>query len=233
MMPRYAVIPTRDRPDELKQCLDSIRGLVNGVIVVDNSDYGPINQVTTWWADESPQRPPGVHTHTPVRGWPPNLSHLWNVGLRWAEREARTASQDEWLVAVLNDDVTLPPNWFDVMEQAMRETGAAAASSGAVPTRVHHIKPGVTALHERMEGHAFCLAGHRGLRADERLRWWCGDNDLDMQARQAGGTVITPGPYVRHLYPDQSTARHPELMVQTGVDMAAFVAKWGFRPWEV
>jgi len=134
-------------------------------------------------------------------------------------------------VAVLNDDAIIPPGWFDAVSSQMRRWGAAAGSSGlANHTNSYvHRTPGTTALSHRMQGHAFVLRGEAGLRADETLQWWCGDNDLDMQARKAGGTVIIGGYPVEHLHPDQST--RGELAAQTAIDMQTFVDKWSWRPW--
>jgi hypothetical protein len=85
------------------------------------------------------------------------------------------------------------------------------------------------------------VRGSSGLRADERMRWWCGDNDIEMSALAHGrGTYAVPGCVFQpadgsqgllHRFPDQSTAASPALQAQTGKDMDTYVAKWGFRPW--
>lgn len=219
-MNRFAVIPTRgDRDEELCRCIAAIQPQVDMVIVVDNSDNG------RYFNDRRP--PECTVVHSPEQ--PPNLSRLWNLGIDWARAHAREGLLP--FIAVLNDDAIVPTAWFAEVEANMREFGCYAGAFADGPLVIHR-EPGVTALDRRMPGYAFIIRGN--LRADERLRWWCGDNDLDMQARQAGGTVLCRqfdlGP-AQHLYPDQST--RGVLAEQAALDMATFVEKWGFRPWIV
>lgn len=67
------------------------------------------------------------------------------------------------------------------------------------------------------------------LRADERMRWWWQDTDLDWQARGLGGMLVVPGPHVPNRHANESTVG--ELAEQAGRDGEIFVEKWGFRPW--
>jgi glycosyltransferase involved in cell wall biosynthesis len=232
---RYAVITTRNRSSELARAVAALTGQVQQVIVVDNNDMGSPHRVTpNPAADSPPDRV--IWSSINVVLWdpeqPPNLSRLWNLGIDWAREHAARVGEDRWDVAVLNDDAIVPPGWFDQLAVPMRNWGCAAASAGlsdGTPGSRIHRTPGTTSLHQRMQGFAFILKGEAGLRADERLRWWCGDNDLDMQARAAGGTLVAATPVIEHLHPDQSTTG--VLAEQTGIDMATFVDKWGFRPW--
>lgn len=227
-MNRFAVIPTRDRPLDLLNCLRAVGPQVDAAVVVDNSDAGLPDE----WYVAARDLVGELH-----RVWlpeqPPNLSRLWNMGLDRAAELWRGGDRygDPYEIAVLNDDAIVSDMWFTNLSRVMRSSGATAAGAGPAGPLVHRT-PGRTALHERMPGWAFILAGEANLRADERLRWWCGDNDLDMQARKLAGTVIVPEWQVggvEHLYPDQSTVG--VLREQTAVDMAYFVEKWGFRPW--
>lgn len=222
---QYAVITTRgERPAELTECFEAAHCQISpgrgcGVVVVDNSDQGVRI---------------GTHLGIPTV-WdphqPPNLSKLWNLGLNRVAKLAADEGVERYDVAVLNDDAVIPPWWFEQLGSAMREHRCVAAGYGPVDRIVVHREPGTTRLHERMPGWAFLLRGEVGIRADERFRWWCGDNDIDMQSRRAEGTLIHPRDEVKHYYPDQSTATRPELQALTGPDMARFVDKWGWRPW--
>jgi hypothetical protein len=158
-----------------------------------------------------------------------NISRWWNIGIDKCKQMALDAEAKQWDIAILNDDVIVPPNWMDLLAARMRGMNVAAASMGPVRLPILHTRPGQTSLDKRMAGFAFVLAGELGVRADESLEWWCGDNDIDMQSRLKGGTVILPDIGVKHLHPDQSTTG--ELAAQTAVDMQRFVTKWGFRPW--
>jgi len=220
---RYAVIPTRgNRMDELRRCAEAIASQVSGIVVIDNTDDGSV-----WDVGLNGFRWPDTHIiHDPEQ--PPNLSRLWNLGIDYCRQRADGVGQ--WEVAVLNDDVIVPPYWFAELGTQMRSASCAAAGYG--PRLAVHRTPGTTDLMDRLPGFAFILAGETGIRADEDLRWWCGDNDLDMQARAISGTLIWPGEVV-HLYPDLSTYFNPVLQAQTGLDMDRFVKKWGFRPWVI
>lgn len=245
----YAVIPTHNRPDELAALLRSIPPDAH-VLVIDNASE------------------PAVQTSLPLEflgrrieikrdeEQPPNLSRLWNIGLDWAagleQRQLRcdymlaadesaVLRAPEYAVAILNDDVVLPSGFLGHMADALEHHGADIAFPGPYANEtLRCVRKGpVQSLAHRMTGWCFVLRGSAGLRADERLRWWCGDDDLEQQALQGGrGTVgvaqrvFNTGSYdtdLRHLHPDESTVG--VLREQTEKDMATFVKKWGFRPW--
>jgi len=198
---RYAVVPTRNRPYELGACVNAIGRQVDLVIIIDNGS-------------EPPAAPPMADLpHLIIRDpqQPPNLSRLWNVGLAAAAEMAKEAGHDTWDVAVLNDDAVVPPGWLDACSQAIRCSIATLACS------------------EWLCGWAFVLRGEAGLQADERLRWWYGDDDLYVQAELAGGTVVVPGFPVEHLHPDESTVG--VLAVQAGLDRQTYIDKWNMPPW--
>lgn len=216
---RYATIPTTGRAC-LRQCLDAITPQVDQVILV----HAPLEEeFERWWVNDYSTYDVFV---------PPterrNISRWWNIGIDHAKRFARIEQAKQWEVAIVNDDAIVPFDWFDRVAGSMRQMGVAAASIGHVSMPVLHTKPGLTGLLERMTGFAFMLAGELGVRADESLEWWFGDDDIDMQSRLKGGTVTIPGT-LKHLYPNQSTIG--ERLAQTAVDAKRFVDKWGFHPW--
>ena len=65
--------------------------------------------------------------------------------------------------------------------------------------------------------------------ANEDLRWWYGDNDIDMKARRLGGTLILPGPVPSNRLANQSTTGI--LAEQAGKDRATFESIYGPVPW--
>jgi YD repeat-containing protein len=208
-------------------CLDAIAPQVDRIVLIDNSDDGSAGRELEKIGG------PVDNLHTILAAQqPPNLSRLWNLGLEHASTDHRMDYDPEgYRIAVLNDDAIVPQHWFDIVVTAMETYGCAAGGYGSFSSggpAVHRVA-GTTRLDRRLPGYAFILDGSYGLRADEQLQWWCGDNDLDMQAREAAGTVILPGDPVRHLYPDQSTTG--VLAARTAEDMRLFVQKWGFRPW--
>jgi hypothetical protein len=225
---RFAVVTTAGERGCLKECLEAVKPQVDRILLVANvPDQKPLllTKILSFRIFDYLRNPMDC-LREPEK--PPNLSRLWNVGLDAAERYATLQEADTWHVAVLNDDAIVPYDWFETVVLAMTMTGAAAGCSG--PTTYFHDKPGPVGLDTRMTGWAFILDGTKGLRADENLRWWFGDDDLDWQARQAGGMSMTGVlPAAQNLFPNGSMT--PELHAQTALDAEYFLSKWGMRPW--
>jgi glycosyltransferase involved in cell wall biosynthesis len=230
----YAVIPTHNRPTELAELLRSIPPDVH-VLVIDNASEPPVQFSLPL---EFLGRRLEIRRDEEQ---PPNLSRLWNIGLVWADRLEEYCADvlpeyaGEHAVTVLNDDVVLPPEFFDLMGSALTATGTDVAFPcplGQPDFYINRERP-FPGLGLRMTGWCFTVRGSSGLQADERLRWWCGDDDLQASAvRHGRGTVgvfFEPGSGPKHRYPDQSTVG--VLREQTDKDMATFVKKWGQRPW--
>lgn len=230
-IPRAAVIPTHDRPEEVQRCVEAISPQVDLVVVIDNASDPPVDLL-----------PAGAFLH--VMGdpeQPPNLSRLWNTGLEFVQQFMHRYDQlDEtrgWDVAVLNDDAVPPPGWFDAVSKAMRAVGGVVAGSSAPfddlpPGQARFIggtaRPSVST---RLAGWAHIMRGEwDGARYDERLRWWFADDDLSHRARLAGGLVHVGGFPVPNTGADSSTTG--VLAEQAGRDRAVFVEKHGgMQPW--
>jgi hypothetical protein len=82
-----------------------------------------------------------------------------------------------------------------------------------------------------MPGWAWILNPDSGVRADESMRWWWLDTDIDWQARKHGGMVMIGGYPVPNRLPNDFTVHVPGLGEQAGRDGETFTAKWGRRPW--
>lgn len=220
------MIPTHNRPEALARCVEAIAPQVDLVLVIDNASDPP--------AELSPAvLGPGSMTNALVvrdLEQPPNLSRMWNKGMDSIDRH-KPPQWDRWDIAILNDDATVPPGWMDAVAGPMRDLGAAAACSvGSANGSVEVFgAAAVPSTLSRLTGWAFVLRGELKLRADERLRWWCGDDDLSAKARAAGGLVRVPGFLVTNEFADQTTTG--VLAEQASVDMATFVEIWGCRPW--
>jgi glycosyltransferase involved in cell wall biosynthesis len=226
---RFAVIPTRDRPDDLIRCVESIHDQVDYVIVVDNNDddgtvspYGEFMRVGGLEVYRLPR---------PMQ--PPNLSWLWNEGIREARNWYGPGHSHEAWVAVLNDDAVVPPGWFDMVEMAMKATGAVAGCSGGtggqgVRNGWHFTTNPISDVSLRLQGWAFLL-GPSDLMADERLQWWFGDTDIDMRARASGGTVIVNGLHVANNRANSTTVG--VLAEQAGRDRATYESIHGPITW--
>lgn len=169
-------------------------------------------------AHNFPIEPEGRLEVIPYTDSPPNISTMWNLGIKRAEELGATR------IAVLNDDAIVYNGWFDSIERAMIKTGAAAGwSAGEHHGHLLYTKAEPTM--RRMSGYAFVI--NAGLRADEQFQWWYGDNDLEWRAREAGG-VVQVGGSIEHRHPNASTIG--ELARIAGEDKKRFKKKWGTLP---
>lgn len=225
---RAVVIPTRNRHQLLFDAVHSIINQVDHVAIVDNGSDLPIRPDTwgmvEWWDGRV-----SVSRHDED---PPNISRLWNNGLNFVQALANLAGADEWDVAVLNSDVTVPASWFARMSYAMRSTTAVLAYPDQFrgSQQILHKVAEPVPLTQRITGYAYMLRGEAGLRLDESMAWWYSDDDLDWTARQRGGALLVPGLGVEHRDPNGSTNARVELQEQAGRDRQTFANKWGRTP---
>lgn len=207
---RYAVIPTRDRPVDFDDCVRAILPQVDALIVIAHCPPGENGQPYVWatleWLDA--ERLLRGCQVIPYHEDPPNISRMWNLGLDTAPV---FAAGDRYDVAVLNDDVIVPPDWFDRVTAAMR-TGRNAA--GCV----------YRDWDPRMTGYAFILDGDLGLRADEQFQWWFGDSDLQREAETMGGVAYAGGEDVIHRHPNSTTVGILAQIAEQ--DAIRYQAKW-------
>jgi hypothetical protein len=228
---RAAVIPTRDRHDLLRDCVNSVVDQVDAVYIIDNGSQPPIDPDQWAFGDNGAPRVMSAIVELD----PPNISRLWNVGLDLAEHSHRHAGWNPWEpldVAVLNSDVIVPPGWMDALSAAMRSTRAVLAYPDQFGghQQILHTEAEPVDLRQRITGFAFMLRGEAGLELDESMAWWYGDDDLDWTARSSGGSLLVPGIPVQHLHPNESTEARPDLAAQAGRDRETFITKWGRAP---
>lgn len=242
MIPRIAVVATHNRPAELTRLLAAITPQCNKVIIIDNASTPPVCYPggRLWGVGMDDPGCPGTSLITRVEvirdgEQPPNLSRLWNLGIDAARDYVRGGDYIGHDVAVLNDDAVPPPGWWDALTTEMRIGSAVAASSdpfGAFPPgyRQWYGPDAPMSVVTRLAGWAMLLRGEwEGARFDERLRWWTGDDDLSLRARQAGGIVHVGGFPVPNTGADSSTVG--VLAEQAAKDMETFVQIHGRRPW--
>ncbi len=211
----WAVVPSNGR-DYLRGSLQSLQDQVEGIVVVANGDFRPVGL-----------GPGGRVVYDP--GTDRNISRWWNLGL---EEVARMAGEQPWNALIVNDDVICPPHLAEALAAKLDHYGACLAYPNQWDDlEIVWYRAEPVNLHHRITGYAFMLSGASGLRLDESLVWWAGDDDLDWRAREAGGAVLVPGCSVTHLAPNGSLIDHPELQVQTGKDMETFKRIWGRTPW--
>lgn len=216
---RAAVIMAHNRQELLDQAVAAIRPQVDTVMVMDNA------------SDPKLTVPEGVGTMF-IPDQPPNLARFWNMGLEFV-RYWYGKQGWEYDVALLCDDAIVPPGWFSAVVAAMRETGTSAGSSN--PWGRSHfpmVKRDMDGdISNRMCSWAFIVDGASTVRADESMRWWWFDSDMDIALRREKGTVLIGTHPVPNQQPNYYTNVKPELGEQAGRDRAVFAAKHGGTPW--
>lgn len=219
-MERYAVVPSKGRVHELTRLLSSLEGQVDMCVVVDSGGHSGMD-FPSWVA----------RIAYPDAEF--NISRAWNIGLRFIE--ALMWDDWEWDVAVLNDDVIVPPGWVDRMSQTLRSTGALIAypdqfEQVEVP-RVFSWGDPPRDITQRIVGYAHLIRGEARMAFDESMRWWYSDDDFEWSALRRGTTVLVPGSIVEHTSPNGWTNHDPALAEQAGLDRQTFINKWGRAPW--
>jgi hypothetical protein len=225
----FAVIPTvGDRNDTLLPMVKqlSLEG-VTPIIIHNRRDWTPLTPDEPLLFQHLPI-PPYVQHHVWQEDEPVNLSWVWNEGLRWADE---LAEDQEYMVAIFNDDLTLPPGLVHEFARKMNQDGSSivyAHPTTDLPTMTDS-QP--WHLGNRMVGYAFALRGWDHLYADEDFLWWWGDSDLDWRARGKRGVSALAVPTLQHHDPNGYTNRNPELYAQAGRDRETFHRNHGFLPW--
>lgn len=235
--PCYVIIPTHNRHNELKELVATLWYTVNGIFIIDNASHPAVEL-----NDVVPTNLSCLKTSDGIIGehivhiiydkeQPPHLYRMWNDGLNAVEKCAYNAGYNRWNVAILNDDAVIHPTWIDIVSYNLRKYNVSAASTLAIGSGSHNrIVREITdhAYSSRLCPWAFMLAGEQKLRADERFRWWYGDNDLDWQARQLNGVLLIGSPPVSNKYANSTTVG--VLAEQAGRDSTAFLDKWKIMP---
>jgi GT2 family glycosyltransferase len=227
-VPRYAVIPTHNRPARLLALVVSLGAQCDHIVIVDNASTPPVNQ-------QHLQASVPEHCEVVVirdDEQPPNLSRIWNVMFDKCETYASNATCEKWDVAVFNDDSVVPAGWYNTVATALREhETAAVAHTGDRPIREPYLLTNFDfPRSQRMAPHAFVVRGEVGLRSDESMYWFCFDDDFCRAAIKAGGVLGVPGPVAVNSQANQSTSRSQALTEQAHRDMETFAAKWGGTP---
>lgn len=218
-VPRYAIIPTHNRPARLLALVTALGTQCDYVFVTDNASDPPVD---VFKLQKAVPQECMVALRTDDEQ-PPHLSRMWNQLLDSVEEFAAGEGHDRYDVAILNDDAAIPPGWYDACSNGLRTHGTAVIAH-TTPTRPALLTELGNDPGNRMTPHAFVIRGELGFRADESMRWWYFDSDLDQRARQAGGVLSVPGPRVLNSLANSTTVG--PLAEQAEKDRAVFEAKW-------
>lgn len=137
-----------------------------------------------------------------------NIHHWWNLGIEYAKNHGAR------YVAVLNDDVQLGSGVLQELLCVMKSERTALA----LP-----VKQGDAAW-----GHCWILDLTSEVRPDERFIWWCGDRDLEIQAKKSYGVSHLALPTL-NIHANELTASNSKLEEITKVDIQTFYRKYPIR----
>ncbi len=135
------VIPTRDRPDDLQRCLESLTRVAYSrwnVLVVDQSDSARTREVADGFAAALPYLRYGHPGHT-------GLCRARNEGI---------AGTDGEVVAFLDDDCTVEEDWLQGIAHAFARYPGAALVFGTVEAAPHDPRVSFVIAHEIREERA-------------------------------------------------------------------------------
>jgi len=134
-----------------------------------------------------------------------NIQHWWNIGIELA------AKQGAKFVAILNDDTKISKGDLEILLGLMVSEN----------TDLSYADPSLTGGW----GHCFIIRVDSLVRPDERFVWWCGDYDLEMQAKIRGGVSIAPI-MIRNLHSNELTSNNPKLKAVIAGDISSFRRKY-------
>lgn len=197
----------------LQEGLRVLAGLADHTVVVTNGEH-PVTEYETYTHV--------LHDKTPDV----NISRWWNMGLRWIEE---MEDGDDHHVLIMNADARIGPEGVAALSHALDKNPEAVMAGPMRGKGVYkNTTPGPLGLEVRLPGYCFMLRSSARLRFDERFRWWCGDDDLEWRAREAGGTLLVGPIEYRHL--GDGTPRG-QLLELAKEDLIRFEEKWRTRPW--
>lgn len=210
----YVVIPAhRPALDHLRGALETLRHPADMTVVVTNGP-DPIREE---------ELPDGIVLITDPAS-DINISRWWNIGLSWID----SVEPDPYHVLVMNADARIGPDGVAMLSYELSRSPAVMIGPHRSSGSYFETRAEPMGLHLRLPGYCFMLDSTAGLRADERFRWWCGDDDLEWQARQAGGTLLIGPVRFKHLGDGAPKGKLRDIARD---DLWRFQDKWSVRPW--
>lgn len=210
--PTFVVIPVKDRHEMTVNLISQLQGWAD-IFIFDNG---------------SEVEPPDVWNAIDAKGQ--TISQMWNAGLDLAAKYAAEANVTEWNVAILNNDIEVPPGFLAALSHGLRtrdDFWIAYPNYHGVDLPDGQVIVSQAAGGKRtMSGWAFMVRGESGLRVDEQFEWWYGDDDLQLQVESTDNRVVCVGGCTaKHLEPNVSS-QTPEKQAIIAADRDRFFAKW-------
>lgn len=162
-----------------------------------------------------------------------NIHEMWNAGLL----RARDISPDGCNIAVLNNDITIGPEFLSRLARELRANGdvfSVCANYDKRPgTGVQTVTGTCGGRYDGtggFAGFAFMLRGEDGYLFPEEFNWWYGDDDLVMTAR-ANGLRVAVALEAACEHADSATGKWNEepLLSLVRRDRELYMKKWKNR----
>jgi hypothetical protein len=156
-----------------------------------------------------------------------HISRWWNAGLDYIE--SVRASRRHWEVLAISSDYQGTPYSVAVLGTFLRcrDLVMVGPDHHSDQERIFTFDQQRNVM-ERVPGACWMLRGESGLRVDTDFRWWYSDDDLEMQARKAGGVGVVPG---TGLVSGLDSYLSEEKAIWAAEDRAKFIDKWSRQPW--
>lgn len=154
-----------------------------------------------------------------------NISKWWNTGLDYIKEHAQHRHE----VLVLSSDIVGCSYSVAMLGAFLRRDNLAMVGPnlwGNIEQKFG--KDSARGTHTRVAGCCWMVKGELGLRCDESFRWWYSDDDIEMQARQLGGTGILPYTLMVGGPDSYMSEEKAKWAVE---DRQRFITKWGIAPW--
>jgi hypothetical protein len=155
----------------------------------------------------------------PEFNYPETIYGSWN-------RAIRKATELEEYVAILNDDLILPPGSLAAAQAVVPGWGLVGLNYFE-PDRTPDMNAPVREVHGTYRttgfgGFAFVLPPHSP-EVDSRFQWWCGDDDLAERVKATGRKLgVATGAPVAHPAPSTTGNQMPWVPAACGEDMLLF-----------
>ena len=223
--PTFVVIPTVGAGGHIKDLIVQLeqQRQADGIFVIDNG----CNKATANWLD--------THNRQLVHRIPmpdAGIPDMWNAGI-----DAAAGQFSRCNVALLNDDISIGPNFLAGLMVALRSgwnvAVVGANYDGRPGTGLQPVNEVCANRYDGtggLPGFAFMVRGESAYQFPTDLRWWYGDTDLVFTHRSRGNVVaIALDVTCEHVNGGGQTGdwESPDMAAVLGNDRAVFEAKWG------
>lgn len=221
-MSTWVVTPChRGRLEELHGLLDSLQ-------------HPPERTVIVTTAVPDPIVPPDMHGRAGNLCIYTKPGMLFGQWINLAFDYIATIDSTDREVLCVGSSLRGQPSTVPMLAAALRGHGLAMVGPDLFdrlgPGQVEEHRADERTLYNRVPGICFMVPGELGLRFDPEFRWWYGEDDLEMQARQHAAVGLVGAAGVTLTAPNGHELNAEQAQHATE-DRVKFVERWGHEPW--